>query len=180
MNILVTYASKYGSTERYARWIAEALHSDLRKASKIRAKDLAQYDVIIHGGGLYAGGLSGISVLTKNFEALSDKHLILFSCGIADPTDPRNEANIKAGIARSLTPEMQAKIKQFHLRGGLDYSRLSLLHRFMMAGLRGHLLKLGYENLRGEDKLLVDTYGGKVDYSDQGTITPLVEYIRNL
>ena len=29
MKTIVVYASKYGSTETYARWIAEALHADL-------------------------------------------------------------------------------------------------------------------------------------------------------
>ena len=32
MKTIVVYASKYGSTETYARWIAEALHADLYAA----------------------------------------------------------------------------------------------------------------------------------------------------
>lgn len=180
MTILVTYASKYGYTRQYAQWIAEALNCDLLPCKQAIPATLQRYDVIIHGGGLYAGGLSGLSTLTKPYAALKTKHLILFSCGIADPTDPENEAHIRAGIARSLTPEMEAAIPQFHFRGGIDYPRLSLLHRAMMGMLRKGLLKKGYENLRGEDKLIVDTYGQTLNFCDQRSIEPLVTCVKQL
>lgn len=64
MNILVTYGSKYGHTEQYARWIAEALGCACKPARTVGREELKRYDVIVHGGGLYAGGLRGISVLT--------------------------------------------------------------------------------------------------------------------
>ena len=85
MKCLVTYASKYGSTKKYAQWIAEALSCDLRDSKAVNGTRLAQYDIIIHGGGLYAGGLSGINTIVKNFNTISGKEIILFSCGLADP-----------------------------------------------------------------------------------------------
>ena len=53
-------------------------------------------DVIIHGGGLYAGGLCGINTIVKHFDVISDKQIILFSCGLADPEDPENVAHIES------------------------------------------------------------------------------------
>lgn len=180
MTILVTYASKYGYTQQYAQWIAEALSCDICDSKHVTKTQLQSCDILIHGGGLYAGGLSGIKTIVKNWDVLSNKQVILFSCGVADPTDPENEAHIKAGIARSLTPEMQEKIHQFHLRGGIDYSRLNFIHRAMMGMLRKGLLKKGYENLRGEDKLIVDTYGQALDFRNQAAIEPLVTYVKGL
>ncbi len=180
MKYLVTYASKYGSTKKYAQWIAEALSCDLMDAGAVKPGTLAQYDVLIHGGGLYAGGFSGISVITKNYELLSGKPVILFSCGLADPNDPENISHIEAGLAKVLTPEMQKHIKQFHLRGGIDYGRLGLTHKAMMAMLRQSMLKKDRENLRDEDRLMLDTYGQQVDFTDRSTITPLVEYVLQL
>ena len=180
MKYLVTYASKYGSTKQYAEWIAEALSCDLMEAGAVKPGTLAQHDVLIHGGGLYAGGLSGISVITKNYELLSDKPVILFSCGLADPHDPENVAHIEAGLAKVLTPEMQKHIQQFHLRGGIDYGKLGLTHKAMMAMLRQSMLRKGRENLRGEDQLMLDTYGQRVDFTDKSTIAPLIEYVKNL
>ena len=180
MKCLVTYASKYGSTKKYAQWIAEALSCDLRDSKVVNGPLLAQYDIIIHGGGLYAGGLSGINTIVKNFNAISGKEIILFSCGLADPKDPENAAHIEAGLAKVLTPEMSGKIKQFHLRGGIHYAELSPIHKAMMAMLRKAMLQKGYDNLRPEDQLMLDTYGQVVDFTDKDTIQPLLDYVHSL
>ena len=180
MRILVTYASKYGTTKRYAQWIAEDLACDLRDSREVNAELLKSYDILIHGGGLYAGGLSGIQTIVKNYDAISNKRIILFSCGLADPEDPENVAHIEAGLEKVLTPEMREKIRQFHLRGGIDYSRLGLTHKAMMAMLRRVMLKKGYDNLRSEDQVMLDTYGGTVDFTNRESLAPLLSYVRSL
>ena len=180
MRILVTYASKYGTTKRYAQWIAEDLACDLRDSREVNAELLKSYDILIHGGGLYAGGLSGIQTIVKNYDAISNKRIILFSCGLADPEDPENVAHIEAGLEKVLTPEMREKIRQFHLRGGIDYSRLGLTHKAMMAMLRRVMLKKGYGNLRSEDQMMLDTYGGTVDFTNRESLVPLLSYVRSL
>ena len=180
MRILVTYASKYGTTKRYAQWIAEDLACDLRDSREVNAELLQSYDILIHGGGLYAGGLSGIQTIVKNYDAISNKRIILFSCGLADPEDPENVAHIEAGLEKVLTPEMREKIRQFHLRGGIDYSRLGLTHKAMMAMLRTVMLKKGYDNLRSEDQMMLDTYGGTVDFTNRESLAPLLSYVRSL
>lgn len=180
MRILVTYASKYGTTKRYAQWIAEDLACDLRDSREVNAELLKSYDILIHGGGLYAGGLSGIQTIVKNYDAISNKRIILFSCGLADPEDPENVAHIEAGLEKVLTPEMREKIRQFHLRGGIDYSRLGLTHKAMMAMLRTVMLKKGYDNLRSEDQMMLDTYGGTVDFNNRESLAPLLSYVRSL
>lgn len=180
MNILVSYGSKYGTTKRYAQWIAEELACDLAGSRELTPERLKPYDVIIHGGGLYAGGLCGINTIAKHFDVISDKQIILFSCGLADPEDPENVAHIESGLEKVLTPEMREKIRQFHLRGGIDYSRLGLTHKAMMAMLRRVMLKKGYDNLRSEDQMMLDTYGGTVDFTNRESLAPLLNYVRSL
>ncbi|MCI5648319.1 MAG: flavodoxin domain-containing protein [Fusicatenibacter sp.] len=180
MKCLVTYASKYGTTKQYAHWIAEELSCDIKDAKDVNGSILASYDVIIHGGGLYAGGLSGIQTIVRNFDVISDKGILLFSCGLADPGDPGNIEHIEKGLEKVLTPEMRRKIRQFHLRGGINYPELGMVHKAMMAMLRKSMLKKGYENLSSEDRLMLDTYGKFIDFSDKNTITPIVEYVKNL
>ena len=180
MNCLVTYSSEYGYTKQYAQWIAEALGCDVLPAKKAKPAAYQGYDVIIHGGGLYAGSLSGLKPLVKHYDKLQGKTLILFTCGIANPQDPQNIANIEAGIAKVLTPEMQKAVKQFHFRGGIDYYRMRPVHKAMMAMMRKILLQNGYENLRDDDKVIVDSYGKAVDFCDKDSIGPLVEYVKQL
>lgn len=179
MNCLVTYASTYGSTKRYAQWIAEELSCDILESKKATPARLAQYDVIIHGGGLYAGSLNGVNLLAKNYSTLADKTLVLFSCGFGDPTDPDNISQIRTGLSKSLTPEMLEHIQLFHFRGGIDYPNLNLVHKGMMAMLKKMMLSKGYENLRPEDRDMLDSYGTYIDYVDRAAIQPLIDYVRN-
>ena len=99
---------------------------------KITADKLLNYDTIIYGGGLYAGGVNGINLVTNNFDKLSNKKLILFTCGLADTTNKENIDSIKNSISKILSKEMQDKIKVFHLRGSIDYNKLNFVHRAMM------------------------------------------------
>ncbi len=174
MNTIVIYKSHYGFTERYARWIAEELSAELLQADKVKPADLQKYDAIIYGGGLYAGGVSGIALITKNFESLRHKSLYLFTVGAADVTDAANIANIRSGLAKVLSPQMQEKIKTFHLRGGMCYSKMSFIHKLMMGMMRKMLQKKQQSALRSDEKAILDTYGQDVDLTNRQAISPLV------
>lgn len=67
-NIVVVYESKYGSTRQYAEWIAEELKAALFKRSDMDVSKLKEYNTIIYGGGLYASGIAGSSIISKNYE----------------------------------------------------------------------------------------------------------------
>ncbi len=174
---VVIYESKYGYTRRYAKWIAEELSCRIFKKRNFHPKDFSQYDTIIYGGGLYAGGVSGIKLITQNWHLLSDKKVVLFTCGLADPGDPYNISNIQKSLSKIFSEEMMKQICLFHLRGGIDYSRLNLIHRSMMSMLRRMLLKKDPDTLRDEDRYILDTYGKCIDFTDKESIRPLTDYI---
>lgn len=177
--IAVIYQSHYGSAEKYAKWIAEALSCDLLERGSVSADALDRYNTVIYGGGLYAGGVSGIDLITKNFGKLRDKKLILFTCGIANPEDQGNIDHIRESLTKVLTPEMREKIKVFHLRGGMDYSKLSFVHKAMMAMMHKLLLKKNPQELTDDDRGVLETYGKSVDFADPQTLVPLIEYVKN-
>lgn len=175
--IVVVYKSITGFTKRYAQWIAEAIDCDIKEISNVSGATLQQYDTVIYGGGLYAGGVSGMKKLVKLYPAISDKELILFTCGVANTELSENIKHIEDGISKVIPKDMHTCMKQFHLRGGIDYSKLSVIHRMMMWMLCRTVKKKGYENLSGDDKMIVDTYGKRVDFSDQKTIKPILDYL---
>lgn len=177
---VVIYCSKYGATKQYARWIAAALSCDLLEQHTVRPDDLDRYDTIIYGGGLYAGGVSGIKLLTKNADRLQQKNLLLFTCGIADPKDEDNVKHIRQALNKILPLQLQNRIQLFHLRGSIDYKRLGLVHRMMMAMLRKMIAKKDPNTLREEDRQLLATYGQTIDFTDQSSIQPIVDAARNL
>ena len=178
MKTAVIYQSKYGFTEIYAQWIAEALGADLLKAETVKAADLQKYGTIVYGGGLYAGGVSGISLLTKNFERIKDKALYLFTVGAADVNDPENTTAIRSALKKVLPPPMQETIHIYHLRGGMRYSKMSFIHRGMMDMMIKMVQKKPEIELRAEDKMMLETYGQDVDFTDQQAIAPLIADIK--
>ncbi|MFA9464684.1 MAG: flavodoxin domain-containing protein [Velocimicrobium sp.] len=176
--IAVIYKSKYGFTKKYAQWISEELGADLLKAEQTKPATLQGYDAIIYGGGLYAGGVNGISLITKNFRSICNKKLFLFTVGAADVTDSQNINTIRNALNRVLTPEMQGKIKIYHLRGGMDYDQMNFMHRTMIDMMMKMIRKKQESELRSDDKAMIETYGQKVDFTDRLAITPIIEAIR--
>lgn len=64
----------------------------------------------------------------------------------------------------------------FFLRGGLDYSRLSPLHRLMMWGLRQAILKK--KDLTEEDRQILNTYGKTLDFYPPGNLAPILDFLQ--
>lgn len=180
MNTAVIYQSKYGFTETYAKWISSALSCDLFQKKTVAIDTLSQYDTIILGGGLYAGGVNGIDLFAKNFKDLQQKNLVLFTCGLADPADQQNINHIRLELKKQFSPRMEEKIKVFHLRGGIDYKRLSILHKAMMGMLYQSMKRKNYNTLRPEDKEMLATYGKAVDFTDKSAILPIIQYVHML
>lgn len=178
MNTIIIYQSKYGFSKTYAQWLAQELEADLMQGVNVKIKDLKNYDTIVFGGGLYAGGMSGIAVLTKNFEQIKDKSLYLFTVGVADVSDEENIASIRSNLQQKLSPEMQAKIGIYHLRGGMKYSKMSFVHRTMMKMMMKMVRKKPESELRAEDKMMLETYGQDVDFTNRASIMPMVEDIK--
>ena len=175
---VVIYSSHYGFTERYARWIARDLGCPIFPAKPFPAQKLAGFDTVIFGGGLYAGGVSGIRQLIANRKALSSKKVILFTCGLADPSDPENVKHIRESLGKVLTPDMMERFRIFHLRGGIDYGKLSLVHRSMMGMLVRMMKKKDPSELGEEDREILRTYGGTVDFVNLETARPVIECAR--
>jgi hypothetical protein len=170
--ILVAYTSKYGSTCKYAEWIASALNADLFTAQLVEPKILSQYDIVIYGGGLYAGGIGGVKLVTQN----PCKNLIVFTVGLADP----NSTDYSEIINKNFTPELLAKTKFFHLRGGIDYKKLGPVHKAMMAMMKGMIQRKPESEREADDKEFLDTYNSKVNFEDEGAIDSVVAYVKGL
>ncbi|MCP1103329.1 menaquinone-dependent protoporphyrinogen IX oxidase [Aequitasia blattaphilus] len=172
-NIVVTYKSHYGTTKQYAQWIAEELGATLLERKEATPAELQKYDLVIHGGGLYASGILGIDLVVKN----PINNLIVFTVGMANP-----ETTDYTEIVHKNIPEgLREKTKVFHLRGGMDYGKLSLPHRGMMAMMKKMTIdKKAEAELTDEDIAFKDSYGGNVHFIDRASIAPLIQYAQEL
>ncbi|HSQ89667.1 flavodoxin domain-containing protein [Romboutsia sp.] len=171
--IAVIYKSKYGSTKRYAGWIALRLDADLYEVSDIRPKDLDDYDIIIYGGGLYIGNINGLKFLTKNYGRIKNKKIIVFTVGMeSDSNDLNNRI-----VNKNFDKEIIKNITVFNFRGAFDYRQLNLIDKLLMKGLKNNISKKNIRDLTKDDKIIVEGFERLIDLCDKKAIDILVENV---
>lgn len=171
--VIVVYKSKYGTTEKYAKWIAQAVDATLCKADDVDIMTLKDYETIVYCGGLYAGGLLGFSLIKKHYLELSNKKLIVVAVGA---TLKKTEA-IEEVRNQNLTDAMKEKTEFFLLRGGLNYKKMNLLDRFLMAMMLRSIKKKDAQALDDDSKGFIATYGKVVDFTNKEAISPIVKAV---
>ena len=153
MKAIILYGSRYGSARRYAEELSE--QTGIPTADYKNAPPLSDKNVIVYLGGLYAGGLPG---LVKTFRGVSLRNLqrlIIVTVGLSDPQEPENRKNILHSLQKQLPNDLLDIANIFHLRGSIDYTKLRLSHRTMMALLYRSLQKKPAEEWSAEDLSLI-------------------------
>lgn len=175
MSNIILYGSHYGTTKQYAEELSRRTNIEVSSFKTI--KDINQYETIIYLGGLYAGGVLGMAKTLKNLNDVSHKKIILVTVGLSDPTDEVNKNNIRNNIKRQLKKEVFEKTKIFHLRGGIDYSKLNFGHKTMLRLLYNSIKNLPEEKQTAEDKAMIETYNKKVNFIDFSSLDDIIHEI---
>jgi menaquinone-dependent protoporphyrinogen IX oxidase len=175
---LVMYFSKYGTTKKYAEWIASELNGDINSIKSIKKETLENYDTIILGSGLYAGKIAGIKILINNYEKIKNKKLVIFTCGLADYNKIENINTINKRLEEELPQNIKENVKVFYLRGGINYKKINLKYKILMWILKKMIMRKGIENINEEDKDFLETYGQKVDFVDKNNIMDIIKYCK--
>ena len=166
MGVKIVYGSHYGTTERYAQELSRRVGIpavDYRKMGEISSQD-----TVIYLGGLYAGGLVGLKKSLPKLKTAAN--LIVVTVGLADPEEEKNVQHIRTSVTKQLGEELTAKTTFIHLRGGIDYGKLNMLHHTMMRMLYSQIKKKPVDQLSEEDQELIATYGKKVDFTDLSSV----------
>lgn len=105
MNILIAYATRYGTTEKCANLLAEELQKDdnsiklvdLKKNKKV---DPAEYDLVIVGGSFVAFRMNAHvrKFVKRNLGKLLEQKAGIFMCG----ADDKWQEEIKKGFPEEL------------------------------------------------------------------------------
>lgn len=170
--ILVVYKSKYGSTKKYAEWIADRVNGDLLDGRDITVENLMHYDTIVYGGGIYALGIKGVKVITKNLDRLRDKDIIIFGVGCSKG----KEEEIQAVVKHNIGDELKEFIDFFFLRGAFNFAEMDSVDKMMMRLLRMKL-KRKKEGLSEEEKELLACYDNPEEWTTKKAIEPIIECI---
>ncbi len=174
MRKLIVYGSEYGTTKAYAARLSEM--TDIPLANYEAMGSLSEYELIIHFGGLYAGGVKG---LKKTIQQMKDSaKLLIVTVGLADVNDKENTDSIKSSIRKQVPERILKDAQIFHLRGGIDYSKLSFRHKTMMALLYNKAKNLPEEKKTADVKAMIETYNKKVDFVDFESLSAIEKAIK--
>lgn len=184
MNKIIIYGSCYGTAKMYAE--------ELSKKTLIKAvgfedvqnpRQVAECETIVYVGALYAGGVLGMA---KTFKRLADfggrgwwknKKIIIATVGLSDPLDEENVCNIQKGMKRQLSDEIFEKAEIFHLRGGIDYSKLKIAHKTMMKLLYHKAKNLPDAEKKAETRAMIETYNSVVSFVDLNALSPIADVV---
>ncbi len=162
MKRLIIYGSTYGTTKSYAEKLSEM--TNIKAITFEDIKDLSEYEEIIHFGGLYAGGVKGLKDTIKVIP--ENANLIIVTVGVADVTNEENTEQIKKSIYQQVPQSILERTKIFHLRGGIDYKKLSFLHKAMMYRVYTKAKNMPKEKQTPEVQNMLETYNKKADFVD--------------
>ena len=159
---IIIYGSLYGSTKRYAEHLSEV--TGIEAVAFKEAKDIAKYDRIIYMGALFAGSVLGLKKTVSRMSV--GQKLTIITVGMVDPADPENIDYIRRSIKGVVPAHFYDEKQIYHLRGAIDYSKLTLKHRMMLSVIHWKLSKMPEEKLNAESKTILSIYGKKVDNVD--------------
>lgn len=169
---IVLYQSKYGATRKYAEWIAEALGCSAVETKKADVEQVREYDLIILGGGVYASGIAGLSLLRKNYAQLKEKRIIVFAVG-ARPFDESvvsalEEHNFKGPLT---------DLPLFYCRGAWDEEAMTWGDRVLCRMLKKIVAKQDPASHGPLERVIMEA-GTKHDWTDREQIQPILDFVR--
>jgi len=143
--ILVAYATKYGSTAEIAEKIGQVLRQAGLRTDVLPAKrvgDLSPYKAVVLGSAVYIGQWrkEAATFLTANEKALAERPVWLFSSGPTGEGDPMQLTKgwrlpkAQQPIADRIRPR---DIAVFH--GALDPKKMNLIEKWMIKNVKASL-----------------------------------------
>lgn len=163
--IAVVYKSKHGSTKQYAEWIAEEVGADLFNADTCKGSDMSDYDTIVFGGCIHAGGLQGIEFLRKNMKTFCVKDIFAFAVGLnVDGMAARQECR-----EINFTKELE-NVPCYFLKGAYDPAKVKGADKVIM-GIMKRLMDNSNPELR-------DAIVNGADYVNRDEIKYIVNALK--
>lgn len=167
MKTAVLYKSNTGNTKQYAEMISSELECDMFDITATKKKSLKQYDTIIYGGPVI---IYKVSKLNKAKRFSKGKKLIIFACGGNSGVE---EEILK--IKQKTVPKNDYPF--FYLPGGLDFSKLKGMYKFMMGMMKKMLEK--NPNKTEEEKMFLKGFYEPVIYVSKENIKDIINYVNN-
>lgn len=172
----MVHASKYGSTQRYAEWIAAHLRAPVVDSHATSPEEMAALDLVVFCAAIYGPSLRESVELRRAMEIGSPTRWVLVTVGLSDPdlTDKRD-----ALVDGKFPAPLRDRLRVFHLRGAMDRDRLTFVDRSMMATIRRGLAAKT-QRTEEEEAMLAALEPARVDFVDRAELEPVLDACRRV
>lgn len=174
---IIIYGSQYGTTKQYAKELSKK--TNIKAYSYENIKNIDKYETIIYIGALYDGGVLGMAKTFKKISNYKSKKIIIATVGLADPMDIENINNIENSMKRQLSSKIYERAYIYHLRGGIDYSKLNFVHKIMMGLVYKKAKSLPEHKKTAEVKAMINTYNQKVNFVNYYSLENIIREIQS-
>lgn len=169
---IILFKSKYGSTEKYADWLAEMTGYDCGKLSETSLQKAAQYEAIVVCGGVYASGIAGLPLLKKHIAGWKGKKIAVFCVG-ASPYDEKAFQELKR---HNMKNEL-CDIPLFYGRGAWDESVMTFKDRTLCKMLQKALSRKDPGSYEPWMEACMSAAGQVCDWMDPKYLAPVQKYL---
>ena len=175
--MLILYGSKYGTAKRYAEEFAKIAGGEAAE-SRGRLVPAAGETVILFGA-VYAGAVRGLRAAARAAER-SGGAFAVATVGLTDPRDEGVRLALGKAVRASLPALLRERVRLFHLRGGIDYGRLTFAHGLLMKMMYAAQKKVPEEKKSAQERVIAQTYGSSADYTDFSALPAIAEEIEKV
>lgn len=166
-NTIIIYHSTYGSTKRYAQRLAEELSTIAINIEDFDINNIDKYDTIIFWSSIYMWKIKKINFIIKNWNRLQNKKIIVFTTALTMEEAQKNLEN-------NIPLEIREKIFYQSLPWAYDYSKLKLLDKFIMQGMKFFM------NIKAKSdpkaKKFVENFYKPLDKTDKKYLKSIISY----
>ena len=173
MTGIILCTSKYGASKKYADWISEETGFQVIETKKADIKEVANYDHVILGGGVYASAIAGIAFLKKNIDALKGKRVIVYCCGAAPYDD-----EVLGMIKKKNLKDKLANVPCFYFQGMWDLEGMKFGDKTMRKMYIKMLEKKDISEVSVWERPFLEAKDKKCDWTKKEYIEPLLRLIK--
>lgn len=195
---IVIYKSRYGTTEQYAKWIAEELDCPAVSIDDVKKSDLKQYDTIIYGGSIRAGGIRELDKLMKWIKSdlkilamykdgriskedviksgVADKRILIFAVGI----NIESEEAVKQLREINFPKKYMEELPCYCLPGKYEPEILQGADKVVMNMAMKMLSSKKEADVTEEDRSLLEKMKNGCDLIDRSRIQPIITAAKSL
>jgi len=167
----IIYDSKYGSTEKYARWLQQKLDADLYKMKNVKTENLIGYELLIFAGAIYNDKIAVTDVIKRNIGHLMFKKVVVLANGWYED----NFVNKEWLMDKNFSPEMHGRFPLFLVRGEIDSMKTSLPDKMSLKMQKAQINKR--PDRTNDDIVAISMIDGMNKYTAEENLTPLVEFL---